>query len=307
MQRDLGTLWSLKVNNFFFFVFLLIYGALQSGLPPWSAYPFLALLGLLLLFPASADPLARIPQERLRLWPMEPRKRILLRLMSLALSPLLWLSFLMPLLLIPLALQCVITLPQSQAIVPVPLLPGRFGALLASNLRQMLSVLDTWLAILLSLVAAAFRFFHPPADPEALPILGMLVALALSTYAQSLFGLDTDGARTRFRLLPLKGWQVLLAKDAAYLGLLLVLVLPLHPLPALTFGLVSLAIGHHSSVRLNLSQHRWRFTAGRLLPVGALQALAGVMFGFLELRTGILVFLSATVLYLASLWWYGRM
>ncbi len=44
MQRDLGSFRSLRVNNFFFFVALLVYSALQSGLPPWSAYPFIALM-----------------------------------------------------------------------------------------------------------------------------------------------------------------------------------------------------------------------------------------------------------------------
>ena len=67
IRRDLGTFGGLKVNNFFFFVALLIYGALNSGLPPKSAYPFLLLLGLLLLVPLSSDPLSRIPPDRLAL------------------------------------------------------------------------------------------------------------------------------------------------------------------------------------------------------------------------------------------------
>jgi hypothetical protein len=48
IRRDLGTFGSIKVNNFFLFVALLIAGALNSGLAPKSAYPFLLLLGLLL-------------------------------------------------------------------------------------------------------------------------------------------------------------------------------------------------------------------------------------------------------------------
>ena len=60
MRRDLGTFGSLKVNNFFFFVVLLVWGAVRSGMPPTSAYPFLLLLGLLLLVPLSSDPLNRI-------------------------------------------------------------------------------------------------------------------------------------------------------------------------------------------------------------------------------------------------------
>ncbi|MGA2579533.1 MAG: hypothetical protein ABSH24_26290 [Bryobacteraceae bacterium] len=67
--RDLGTLESIKVNNLFLFVALLVGGALTSGLPPKSAYPFFVLLGFLLLFPLSSDPLGRIPPARLALWP----------------------------------------------------------------------------------------------------------------------------------------------------------------------------------------------------------------------------------------------
>jgi hypothetical protein len=306
MQRDLVTLWSLKVNNFFFFVLFLIYGALQSGLPPWSAYPFLALLGLLLLLPASSDPLERIPAERLALWPLGRVQRVLLRVFSLALSPVLWFSALEPILLVPLGLQCFVRIPQGKAIVRVPLLPGRLGGLITNNLREMLSVFDTWMAILLAALAMGYRVLFPHPDPESLPILGMLVALALSTYAQSLFGLDLESAITRYRLLPLPGWQILLAKDAAFLGILLILTLLLEPLPALTFGLTSLTIGHHSSLRLKLSQKRWRFTAGRLLPVGALQAIASLMLGFMELRAGLIVLFGVTVIWGFSVWWYGE-
>src|SRR4051812_31892070 len=95
MQRDLGTLGSIKVNNFFFFVALLIYGALKSGVQPWSAYPFLGLLGLLLLFPLSSDPLDKIPPELLALWPLTGVQRGCLRVVSLLFSPLLWLASLL--------------------------------------------------------------------------------------------------------------------------------------------------------------------------------------------------------------------
>ncbi len=45
--RDLGTLQSVKINNLFLFVALLVYGALASGQPPKSAEPFFVLLGFL--------------------------------------------------------------------------------------------------------------------------------------------------------------------------------------------------------------------------------------------------------------------
>src|SRR5215831_6957355 len=91
VRRDLGTFAALRANNFFFFVALLIYGALQSGTAPVSSYPFVALLGFLMLFPLAADPLAKIPRARLASWPLRPSQRALLRSAALALSPMLWL------------------------------------------------------------------------------------------------------------------------------------------------------------------------------------------------------------------------
>ena len=296
---------------------LLVYGALQSGVRPWSAYPFLALLGFLLLFPLSSDPLDKIPPERLGSWPLTGRERYALRLVSLLLNPVLWLALLLLLktatlgfallfLAFVVAGQFFSRFAGFTAVIRIPLLPGRFGGLVVHNIRQMMSVLDTWVAIVLGLVAGAYRVMSPHPDSEALPILGMLVALALSTHAQSLFGLDSASAMTRYALYPLRGWQILLAKDLASLGILLLLVLPLSPWPALTFALTSLAVGHHSSVMLSLPQRRWRFTGGRLLPVGALQAVASVGLAFAEMRSGLLVLEAVAVVYILSVRVYGR-
>src|SRR5215467_6906355 len=83
--RDLRSYHSLAGNNFFLFVLLL---AQQL-----SASLFFALiLGLLLLFPLSADPLAKVPPERLEGWPIARRGRVILRLGSMALSPAAWIT-----------------------------------------------------------------------------------------------------------------------------------------------------------------------------------------------------------------------
>ncbi|HWB98687.1 MAG TPA: hypothetical protein VG672_18390, partial [Bryobacteraceae bacterium] len=67
--RDLRTLNSLTANNFFLFAIVLL-------LQPSSATFLLLVLGLLLLFPLSADPMRKIPPDRLGLWPLSRRKRI---------------------------------------------------------------------------------------------------------------------------------------------------------------------------------------------------------------------------------------
>ncbi len=325
VQRDLGSLESLKVNNFFLFVMLLVAGAVQSGQPPKSAYIFFFLFGFLLLFPISADPLARVPKDRLALWPLSIGQRVALRLSSLLLSPLLWIALIiawrtgrlregLSFLVVALAVRAASVLGKQLAnrqrhfhlLRYIPQFPGAIGGLIRKDMRQLLSLLDPYVALALSVGGAAFRISGKATDPVAFPMLGILVALALSTYAQSLFGLDLRSGMTRYRLLPLRGWQILLAKDISFMAVLVVLLLPLDPLPGITLGLVALALGHHSSLFLRIPQQRWRFTGGRLLPVGALQAIGGVAIGFAEMQRGPAVLGVVFVLFTASLFWYGR-
>jgi hypothetical protein len=323
--RDLGTLASIKVNNIFLFVALLMYGALNSGQPPKSAYPFFVLLGFLLLFPLSSDPLGKIPPARLALWPLTTGQRLGLRLASLALSPVAWIGVLILLKtarpLTALAFCALAAGVQAAAALGrhaamrdphwnllryIPQFPGRLGGLVRKNVREILSLIDPYAALLLSAGGGLYRLFGAHPDPDAFAILGLLVALTMSTCAQSLFGLELGSGMTRYHLLPLGGWEVLLAKDIAFLAVLLVLLLPLDPAPGMTFGLAALAIGHHSSVLLDLPQQRWRFTGGRLLPVGALQAVGGMALGFVEHQRGLAVLVAAAAAYLVSLHYYGR-
>jgi hypothetical protein len=323
IRRDLATFQSVKVNNFFLFVALLIGGALASGVKPASAYPFLLLLGFLLLFPLSSDPLAKIPPGRLASWPIGAGQRFALRLASLALSPILWLTVLLLLktsaslalyfLGVAIAAQgCVVLANRVAQRAPrwnpgrhVPQLPGRLGGLIRKNVRQMLSVLDSYVAVLLSISGSVWRFLTPYPDPDAFLILALLVALALSTCAQCLFGLDSAAGATRYGILPLRGWQVLLAKGIAFLGILLVLVLPLSLWPGMTFGLAALAVGNISSVFVRIPQQRWRFTSGRLA-FGVAQVLAGTALGLAEYRWGARFLLFTAAAYLLSVYCCGR-
>ena len=316
--RDLESYASFKGNNFFLFVVLLIQ-------QPQSAEFFVVILGFLLLFPLSSDPLARIPPDRLALWPLSVRQRLSLRLTSILLSPVLWIALAILLakgrlktallfLAVAIVMQCFTVLanqaakraPQWNLLRRLPRLPGRLGGLIHNSARQMLTVLDTYVAVLLSVSSSAYRLLSHKPDPYAFPILALLIALALSTYAQCLFGLDARSGLTRYRLLPLRGWQILLAKDIAYLAILFVLVLPLAPLPGLTAGLAGLAIGHHSAVLTPSPQKRWRFTSGSILPVGVLQIFSGTALGIAEHREGILYFALAAILFSVSLFVYGR-
>jgi len=289
-RRDLGSFAALKVNNFFLFVLFLTYSNVLYHQQPHSAYPFLLMVGFLMLFPMSSDPLAKIPTVRFGLWPLESSQRLALRLISVALSPVFWIALILLLLTArSLALAFVALAIAMQAAIVVAGsprwstglrlgIPGKLGPLIAAAIRQMLSVLDTYIALLLAIAGCAYRFlFHAP-DPAAYPIFALLIALALSTYAQCLFGLDSASALTRYRLLPLPLWQILMAKDIAYLAILVVLVAPLSVAAGLTSGLVALAVGRYSSVRRRSPQYRWRFTGGRVI-VGVPQSVLGFGLG----------------------------
>lgn len=315
VRRDLTTYAALKTNNFFLFVALVIYGALVSGVKPVSAEPFLLLLGVLLLFPSSSDPMARIPSMRLALWPLHGRQRALLRLTSLAFSPILWVTVLLLLLRAAFSLLALLVcaavalqlvrIPNWQPKRPALRVPGRFGGLIAAQLRSLVTVLDFYLALLICLGGTVWRLVDQHSDPAAFPMLAMLVALGLSTCAQCPFSLEAGSGMTRYRLLPLRGWQILLAKDAAYLGLLLLLVLPLDAAAGMTFGLTALAVGRYPAVRLRLPQERWRFTSGRLL-YGVAQILLGFGLGFTVREFGLAPVGAALALYLVSLYLGGR-
>jgi hypothetical protein len=317
--RDLRTFSSVSGNNITLFVLLVMYGQ------PQSVAFFLMILGALLLGPLSGDPLRKVPADRLALWPLTARQRVALRIGSLLLSPVVWIA--LPFLFWAggvwfgfLLIGCAVLIqvaggfwnkwrvlrPVSRRVVAVPKFPGRWGGLVQKNLRQMLSVLDSYAALVLALGGALFRIFGASADPDAFLVMAMVVVIALSTYAQCLFGLDLPWGVARYRVLPLRGFEILLAKDIAFLGVAAVLVAPLAPLPGLAGALVALAVGHHGSVLRPLPQQRWRFTGGVIFPSGFFQVFPLVAVGVATGRGSLWYLGLAFAAYLLSLWYYGR-
>ncbi len=313
--RDLRNLGTVASNNFFLFCFLLLG---QAG-------GFLQLiLGLVLLFPLTVDPLAKIPKTRLALWPLNSSERVQLRLGSLALSPALWITLGLlvwgsrnvmggsfALIAVPcLMLNAVFAeipkrLPRFNVLRFVPAMPGRLGGLIRKNLREMLQVLDLYPGLVLTIVGVIYRISRKP-EPDALMMLALLTILSLSTYAQRLFAFDSEELHNRYRLLPLRGWQVLLAKDVAFLIVALALVLPLAPLTGLAAALAVLAVGHHASVMQPAAQAKWRFTGGAALPVSIAQVVLMFGAGTAVFRGNVLWLIPCVLGYAASLWWYGR-
>jgi hypothetical protein len=316
--RDLRSFHTIQGNNFFLFVLLLMQ---QLA----SALFFVLILGFLLLFPLAADPLRKIPPERLAMWPLSRLQRTALRVASIALSPVAWITAVLlctltspatglRFLALAVAIQAVAAAssrmrdaaPQFTLRRLVPKFPGTLGGLIRKDLRQSLAVLDPWLALLLTLCGTGYRMFAIATDAEAFTVLALVIALTLSTYAQCLFGLDLGEGMERYRMLPLRGRQVLLAKDAAYLLLLFVLVAPLDPLAGMTAGLTALAVGHHASVMTPAPQTRRRFTGGALFPTGFVQALCMTSAGVAAHRESAWYFGASVVAWSGSLWYYGR-
>jgi hypothetical protein len=133
----------------------------------------------------------------------------------------------------------------------------------------------------------------------------VIVVAAMSSYAQCLFGLDGEGGLSRYRLLPVKGWQLLLSKDAAFLAAVIPLTLPLAPLAGTGAALIALAVGHAPAVEHPREQTRWRFTTGGALGNGLVQMVGIAMTASTIYSTSLWFLPLAAAVWAASLWWYG--
>ncbi len=310
-RRDQKSFETVATNNFF----------IVSAFFLQKAGTFIYLiLGLVLLFPLSTDPLRKIPRSRLGLWPLGGVERRLLRTVSPWVNPVTWIMAALAVVMargkVSVGLWALLAgviaagfvlselpAPAHGMLRRVPQFPGILNHLIRKNLREMLATLDFYCALVLSAAAALYRLLGPPLPSGALVPLTILVMLALSSYAQCLFGLDGDGGLGRYRLLPLAGWQILAAKDAAFLLIAIPLTLPLAPLPGLSAALVALALGHGPSVTEHREQTRWRFSSGASVLYGFVQAALMAMAAANDQR---LVLAPALAVWLASLIYYGR-
>jgi hypothetical protein len=188
----------------------------------------------------------------------------------------------------------------------VPHFPGPLDQLIRKNLREMLATLDFYCALLLSLATALYRLFGPPLPAEAFMAMTVLVTIALSSYAQCLFGLDGEGGWSRYGLLPLSGWRVLAAKDVAFLLVVAVLTAPLAPLTGMGAGLVALAMGRRTSVLDPRPQTRWRFCAGASPVYGLGQVILMAFAASGIFLTSWLIIFPCMLAWAGSLWWYGQ-
>ena len=312
--RELRSFGSITGQNFFYLVVLIAYQQASS------VEFFGVLIGAMLFFPLSSDPLEKIPDVRRELWPLGREQWIAIRIASLFLSPVLWIGAFIfyrvgwrlawQLALLALAVNAFSYVlkrwaPQFNLLRYVGAPPGVTGQLMRLHWREMLTTLDPYVGLLLSAATAIFRLKGGALPKEAVPIISMIVVVTLSTSAQVLIGLDGAGAQ-RYRLMPLAGWRILLAKDLAFLTVLLILIAPLEVPASFTAGLAALAIGHFQSVAQPVAEKRWRFTSGVLWPTGALQMFAIFALGNAVLKYGPVFILVTIAGWLVSLLWAGR-
>ena len=319
--RELGRSARIAGNHFLVFTLLLF------AMNPRSVVFLLGVLGLVLFFPLSMDPWRRLPQERLFLFPLSASDRARVRLLGFLLSPVVWVALLFPLwagkrylgvsvmvVLLGLIINGVSLLKsrgvrQSQPfsfMLHLPAFPGSLGGLVTKNIREMFHVLDPYVGLALASAATVLRCATFRPDPEAINGLTLLVVLTLSSYAQRLFALDAKEGFLRYALMPIRGWQVLWAKDLAFLLVLLVMVLPLDPRSGLAAGLVLLTFGHGPSVLDPQAQAPWCFVSGARGWSGWIQVLAMFAAGVATFRWSALILIPCLVGYLASLYFFGR-
>jgi hypothetical protein len=280
----------------------------------------LLIMGVIVLLPLSSDPLRAIPRVRMRIWPLENGERRLLRIVSPWLSPMTWIVVALALWkraslgVVLLAAGVVAAGFVTSAITgsgsvptwrPMPRFPGPMNQMIRKDLREMLSTLDFCCGALVAVAALLWRAagLLPPA---AFFPLTMIASLATSTCALTLFGLDGAAGMTRYRLLPVCGWQILLAKDVAYLTMAFLLALPLSIPGGLAVALIALAIGHRTSIHAPRAQTRWRFQAGPSFGDAMLQILPMTTAGAAVVYTSPLVLLVCIAAWAGSTWWFGR-
>ncbi len=313
LKRERRTFRSIATNNFF------VTCALAMG----SAGGFVYLLGaLVVLFPLSADPLRKVPEERMALWPLTAADHRRLRWIAPWLNPVTWglaalgvwavkhtestgvLALAAVLFAIGFFVPAVSGEPVFLRWIPAP--GGAFVQLVRKSLREMMLTLDFYMALLLGVCGFLYRIFVHPFPEEGRMVMTLLVVLSLSSYAQCLFGLESRGGLTRYRLMPVQGWVILAAKDVAFLLVIALVTAPLSIVTGLAAGLAALAVGHAASLREGREQTRWRFSSGASLDNGVMQVLAIAGAGVTAYRITPLILLVCVLACAGSAWWYGR-
>ena len=91
MLKELGSLSSVRFNNFLFSILFIVTAGFNSGAPKaafWSTLLFQIVLLAPLLVTFSIDTQHRLPPQRVAAWPLSRTRRIVLSSISFVLNPL---------------------------------------------------------------------------------------------------------------------------------------------------------------------------------------------------------------------------
>ena len=321
ISKELSSFSSVGLNNF---LFCMLFVVSATGAKPrdafWSTLFFQLVLLAPLLVIFSMETQHRFPRQRMAMWPLTDTNRFLISAVSLTSNPvfigvflgyLFWMGFAIALLFLLMGLVVHVTVyvaifflrgSRMPSAPGIPRAPGRFGGIAQETLREITGTLDFWTALVIAFSGTLYRLFGRSPEPEAFPILALLVGIAMSTIGQRLMRLDGGRALLRYRLLPIAGWELLITQDLAFLLPLALMVSFLSVRTGLAFALVAIAVGRYPSLSQQTNQRRWRFVGGDPR-FGAAQVLLGGLAGIGTARAGPWVLVVAFAVYLASLFW----
>ena len=286
--------------------------ALTFMLDPALLGLFGVLIAIVVFLPSSSDPMTALPPERLKLWPLTRRESFALRLISPLLNPLAWLilaglawrriTWGLWALIASFFLGGFFASAFRSPNVWIPRLPlGRLALLVRKDLRQFVTALDVYCALLLSAPALILRW-RGQLPPDSLVPLTAILIIILSTMPLTLFGLDGESGMVRYTLWPVAAWRVLVSKGIAYLLLVVIVTAPLSPVGGLAGCLVALAVGQWHASRYLYPQTRWRFRASSPFEVSLGQMLLSLLAFALVTQLGPALLVVPLATYGVSLW-----
>jgi len=126
----------------------------------------------------------------------------------------------------PRSLEAKGTRPSARRSRRVTWLPGRFGPLIQKEHRSVITILDLWMGVLPVLAATALSFSALGSATLRLSALVITCALNVNVTSNCL-GLDRPAGLTRYLIFPLRGRDLLLAKNMGLAGAVAVQVAPL--------------------------------------------------------------------------------
>ena len=135
-------------------------------------------------------------------------------------------------------------------------LPGRLGPLVQKEQRSIRTVLDLWMGLLVVLAAAGLALAAHMSPTYRQAIFVIVCALNVNLTLNCL-GLDRPAGLTRYLILPIRGKDLLLAKNVALMVAVAVQLMPLLAVGAWQSGLVQLGAEMVVAMVLILAHLAW--------------------------------------------------